>query len=45
MILLPVRILPVVLQHASAWFGVVAMVCGLVYLLLAGPFGAHELIC
>ena len=37
-ILLPVSILPVVLQHASAWFGVVATVCGLVYLLLAVRF-------
>ena len=37
-ILLPVGILPVVLPRASASFGVVAMVCGLVYLLLAGRF-------
>ena len=37
-ILLPVSVLPVVLHQALAWFGVVAMVCGLAYLFLAVRF-------
>jgi len=37
-ILLPVSILPVLLQRANVWFGGVVMVCGLVYLVLAVRF-------
>lgn len=37
-VLLPVSVLPVVEQQIMAWFGAVATVCGLVYLILAVRF-------
>ncbi len=36
--LLPVSILPVVMQRAGSWFGATALACGLVYLVLATRF-------